>query len=516
VSLQRSGTTDGSSGTQAGARERRFGHLRGGAIAVVGAVALTMAFMGPSNSTITGTQPMAAGAGYALPLGMVLAALVCFAVASTIAAFSRKLPTAGLAYTFNSHGLGQRAGFLSGWLLLLSYGMVGPLLLAALGGFPAQLVKQELHADIPWWVFSVGFALIVWAIMVMGIQREARTALIFLVLEVVVLTVLSITILAKGGAQGLSLGPFDPSNSLKGLSGLGTGMLWAIISFIGFESAGTLGEETADPRRNVPRALYTAVVVIGLFYVFWAYTASIGFGRSHVAAFTNDSTPWFTMADRYWGAGTSWILLLTVINSLVAGTIAASNAAVRIIFSMGREEILPRALGRVDRRQNPVIAITAFLSLSLVLSLVLGADLGPFGAFAFFGTILGLGICVVYILMNIAVVRFFWRYHRSEFRPLRHAVVPLVASALMLLPIKAQIWPVPPYPNNLAPYIIIAWMVGGAAYFVALARSRPRLVDGLGRVWAEDEPDRAQEIPAGAVQVGAIVGAQPAIEPEVG
>jgi amino acid transporter len=496
--------------------DRRPGHLRSGAIAVVGAVALTMAFMGPSNSTITGTQPMAGGAGYALPLGMVLAALVCFAVASTIAAFSRKLPTAGLAYTFNSHGLGQRAGFLSGWLLLLAYGAVGPLLLCALGGFPAQLVKQELHADIPWWIFSIGFALLVWGIMVMGIQREARTALVFLVLEVAVLTVLSITILVKGGAQGLSLGPFNPGNSLKGLSGLGTGMLWAIISFIGFESAGTLGEETADPRRTVPRALYTAVVVIGLFYVLWAYTAAIGFGRSHVGSFAADSSPWFTLADRYWGSGTSWILLLTVINSLVAGTIAASNAAVRIIFSMGREEILPRALGRVDRRQNPTIAITAFLALSLALALALGADLDPFGAFAFFGTILGLGICVVYILMNLALVRFFWRYHRDEFNLVRHAIVPVIASVLILLPIKAQIWPVPAYPLNLAPYLIIAWMIGGAGYVALLSRSRPQVVQRLGRVWAEDEIEAGDTDRDPALTYEPIATPQPAIESELG
>jgi amino acid transporter len=474
--------------------EGSFGRLRGGAIGVVGAVALTMAFMGPANSTITGTQQMALGAGYAIPLGMLLAMLACLGVGATIARFSRKLPSAGMAYTFTAHGLGRRAGFLNGWLLLLSYGVIGPLLLAALGGFPAQLVQQQLHVDVPWWVFSVFFAVIVWIVMVLGINREARAALFFLVLEVVTLTALALTIMLKGGAQGIDLGPFNPGNSLNGLSGLGTGMLWGIISFIGFESAGTLGEETSNPRRNVPRALYLAVTVIGVFYLFWAYASAVGFGRSHVGAFSSDTAPWFTLADRFWANGTDWILLLTVVNSLVAGLIGSSNATVRIIFSLGREGVLPRALGHVDRRQNPTRAATVYIGIALALALIFGVVFGsPFVAFGFFGTTLGLGICVVYIATNVALPRYFWRAHRSEFSVVGHAVVPVVASILILLPIWGQLSPFPAYPNNIAPFVVLAWILIGVGYFLFLERARPEIASTIGRVWNDDEALLASE-----------------------
>src|SRR5438309_847090 len=89
----------------------RFGTLQKNAITVLGAVALAMAFMAPGGSTFFETQPAAAGAGFATPLGFVLALLVCLIVASTIASFARKLPAAGFAYTFNTQGLGKRAGF---------------------------------------------------------------------------------------------------------------------------------------------------------------------------------------------------------------------------------------------------------------------------------------------------------------------------------------------------------------------------------------------------------------------
>jgi len=97
--------------------QHRFGRLRKDAITVIGAVVLSMAFMGPATSVFFNTQPAAGGAGYALPLALLLALIVCVLVASAIGAFAQKIPTAGFAYTFNTHGFGKRGGFMSGWIL---------------------------------------------------------------------------------------------------------------------------------------------------------------------------------------------------------------------------------------------------------------------------------------------------------------------------------------------------------------------------------------------------------------
>jgi amino acid transporter len=472
------------SGEASGLESR--GRLRGGALGVVGAVVISMAFMGPATAVFFNTAPMTAGAGYALAASMLLALITSVLVASSIAAFAQKIPAAGFAYTYNTRGFGKRGGFMSGWILAFSYGMVGPMLFSGMGAFASQFVQTQWNVSISWWIFSLIFIALVWTIGALGIDRSAETALIFLILEVSVMLFLFGTILRHGGAQGVTLAPFNPGNSLKGLSGIGIGLLWGILNFVGFESAATLGEETRDPRRNIPIALFTAVVVIGIYFVLAAWVVAIGFGKSHTGALVADSTPWSTLANRYWGTDLSWILSITVLNSIFANIISGSNAAVRVLFSMGREGIFARRLGRTTSAGTPLIALTAYAIFSLVLCIVGGIWWGPFGAYGFYGTILGLGMLIIYILLNLALIRYYRREHPSEFNIVRHGVLPLVASAIMLLPIGGLLYPVPAYPNNWVPYVMIAWIVIGAIYLGIIVQRRPEVLDAMGRAMGDE------------------------------
>ena len=461
------------------------GGLRRNALSVVGAVAMAMAFMGPATSAAFNTQPAAAGAGYALPFGILLALVACLLIANTIAAFARKISSAGFVYSFNTQGLGRDGGFLSGWLLLLAYGMIGPMLFAAIGSFGSDFLATQFHVNIAWEFITLFFVALVWLINALGVSRSAKSALIFLVLEVGVMLSLFSTILAKGGAQGLSFGPFNPVHSLNGFSGIGTGMLWGILMFIGFESAGTLGEEAKNPRRTVPVALFTAVIVIGVFYVFSGYAAAVGYGPGHVATFVADGNPFLTLASRYWGV--TWILALTVLNSQFANLLSGCNAFVRVLFAMGREGILPRPLARTARGV-PQVALAGYMLFSLAYALGVGSQIGPLGVYGFAGTILGLGMVICYILMSVAVIRFYWRDYRAEFSVLRHGVFPVVGALLMLLPIYGQVWPVPAYPSNLVPWITIAWLAVGGLYLLFIHRRRSDLLTAMGRVFAEPTP----------------------------
>ena len=468
--------------------------LKKDAIGVLGAVVISMAFMGPATAVFFNTAPMASGAGYALALSMLLALVICVLVASSIAAFAQKIPTAGFAYTFNTHGFGKRGGFMSGWILVFSYGMVGPMLFSGIGAFTSQFVQTQWSLNIPWWVFTIAYVVIVWAIGAWGINRSAETALIFLVLELSVMVALFATILGHGGAQGISLGAFNPANSLHGFSGIGIGLLWGILNFVGFESAATLGEETREAKRNIPIALFTAVLVIGVYFVLATLTAAIGYGQSHTAKFVADATPWSTLATRYWGSGLAWILSITVLNSILANIISGSNATVRVLFSMGREGILSHRLGHTTGKGVPLPALTFYMAFSLALSLVGGALWGPFGAYAFYGTILGLGIVIIYILINLALITFFRRDYPAEFSIFRHGVLPVAGSVLMLLPIYGLLWPIPAYPNNLVPYIVAAWVVIGGVYLYYISRRRPEILDAMGRAMME-EPEATRVEP---------------------
>ncbi len=463
-----------------------FGRLRGDAIGVIGAVVISMAFMGPATAVFFNTAPMTAGAGYALAASMLLAFITSVLVASSIAAFASKIPAAGFAYTYNTHGFGKRGGFMSGWILAFSYSMVGPMLFSGMGAFAAQFVQTQWGPVIPWWLFSVVIIGVVWSISALGINRSAETALIFLILELCVMLTLFGTILGHGGAQGITLAPFNPANSLKGVSGIGIGLLWGILNFVGFESAATLGEETRNPRRNIPIALFTSVVVIGVFFVLASWVVAIGFGKSHTAALVANSTPWSTLANHYWGSRFAWILSITVLNSIFANIISGSNAAVRVLFSMGREGIFARALGRTSRSGAPVVALTVYAFFSLILCVAGGLLWGPFGAYGFYGSILGLGMLIIYILLNLAVIRFYRREHPTEFNPIRHTLLPIAASLLMLLPIGGLLYPVPAYPNNLVPYIMAAWIIIGLIYLAVIIQRRPDILDAMGRAMGED------------------------------
>ncbi|HVB73270.1 MAG TPA: APC family permease [Ktedonobacteraceae bacterium] len=474
-------------------QQSKVGQLRKNAISVIGAVALAMAFMGPATSVFFNTQPAAGGAGYALPFALLLGLIVSALVASAIGAFAQKIPTAGFAYTFNTHGFGKRGGFLSGWILVLSYAMVGPMLLAAIGALAAQFVQSITNVSLPWWSFTIFFALVVWGIGILGVSRSAKTALIFLVLEVGVMLALFATIIFKGGAQGVSLAPFNPANSLGGLSGLGIGLLWSILFFVGFESAGTLGEETQNARRSIPVALFTAVGVIGLFYVLSGWASAIGYGSSHVNAFVSDGTPWITLVQKYWGPGLVWLVSLTVLNSIFANLISGINATVRVIFAMGREGIVPRGWSKTTPQGNPSTALSLYMIFALALALIGGALWTPLGAYGFFGTFLGLGIVIIYILINLALIVFYRRDYPAEFSLVRHGILPVLASVLMLLPIYGLLWPIPAYPNNLVPYLMIAWIIIGGIYLFMVEKRRPELLDAMGRAMGEEESGAVEQ-----------------------
>jgi hypothetical protein len=92
--------------------------------------------------------------------------------------------------------------------------------------------------------------------------------------------------------------------------------------------------------------------------------------------------------------------------------------------------------------------------------------------------------------MNIGLVVYFRRRHPAEFSPVRHALLPIAGSLLLLLPIYGQLWPIPAWPYDVVPYLIVAWIIGGVGYFLYLKSRRPAMVEAMGRVW-EPNPGRA-------------------------
>jgi amino acid transporter len=403
--------------------------------------------------------------------------------------FARRLPSAGSFYTYNSNALGKTAGFFTGWLFWIGYGVLAPGLFTALGAFTSDYVRGTFGASVPWWVFSLaGMALVV-GLSIRSIQASARVDLTLLVIEVALFLLLAVIVVASAGS-GNTPAVFIPAASPQGLSGVGLGMVFGILSFVGFDAAATLGEESRNPRRTVPLAVGGALVFVGAFYVFMMYALAAGYGLgdpSKLGAFLDDANPFITLAGR----DAPWlvqVISLAAIAGIFSCLVAIHNTTVRVIFSMGRERLLPGVLGRLHERwSSPYTAIYAQTTFTLVVGFAVGTWLGPgaTGAYGFLGTVGTAAIVIVYLLSNIALVRFYSGLPERSLLP--HVVVPVLGVLALAYPLWAVAQPGQDYPFNLVPIIIVVWLLIGAATYAYFRATDPQRLDAAGSVLAENE-----------------------------
>src|SRR5262249_131628 len=159
------------------------------------------------------------------------------------------------------------------------------------------------------WIFAVALAVVMALLTYLGVRLSLRTLVTMGAIEVGAFVLLSLFLVAHA-ADGNTLRAFTPAlwdHQRGGVSRLLVGPVIAFRFFAGFESAALLAEESRDPRRNVPRAIFLAVIGIGIFFVFASYAGLAGFGFQHIGT-TSDThsylgaqpTPWFVLATRVW------------------------------------------------------------------------------------------------------------------------------------------------------------------------------------------------------------------------
>src|SRR6267378_7615196 len=257
-------------------------------------------------------------AGGAPPLAVLLALVACLLVAISIGQLARHLPSAGGLYTFSARGLGAGVGFLVAWGFMLAEPLVAPLLYLIFGNELAANLTS--HFGWPTWLwapFAVVAGLIVWGLTYRGIRLSTRTGVALGTFEIVVFLALALTlIIAAGGNNTLSV--FGPhTGNPNGWGSVFPGMIFAILAFIGFEASLPLAEEVKEPRKTIPRAVFLSALLIGLFYLFCYYAATVYFGPNKmVKDFIgfNGGDPWSGMAQAVWGPGLI-IVILAVLNS---------------------------------------------------------------------------------------------------------------------------------------------------------------------------------------------------------
>lgn len=467
--------------------------LRRGAIDWRQVAILSVAGCGPASVIALNLQFMGQFAGAALVLAFVLVWPGILLLVNTFAEFSKRLPTSGGLYTWNSKAWGSNVGFVYGWMFIGAYLVFSAAGFAVFGGWVEEWLDTQFHLHVPWWVFTFLALAYVCTLAYLGITQSLHAALALLGFEMLVLSALALWIFVTGPQSGGGFGvtPFKVSSAgALGWGGVGLAMTYGVLSHVGIEEGATLGLEVRDPKRGIPRGLWVAAVVVPVFYVVVAYAMVYGYGIGRMRQFGADPAPLQTIAASYWGQVGLAVVVLATVSSILAFSQTAFIAGARVLYTLGREQVLPHQLGRVSRRQTPSVAIAAMGVLSMVLGVPLAFMVGPFNVWGYFGFLISIAFLVSYILTNIGLVRYTRRI--GEFHWFRHGVLGVTGSVVFLYPLYKTVWPLQSGIYGALPFVYLAWIVIGVALLVHTARRRPEVMERIGTSLAEGDDSLAE------------------------
>ncbi len=410
---------------------------------------------GAMAATMTGAASYAQGA---LPLTYVFSVIAAAFMINTTYQFSQRIASAGGFYAYVSQGMNAKWGIVAGLLFLLSYFMVFTNAALFLSGvFIPGILSELLHITLPSWswvVLMIMFDGIVLYFAYAGIQPSLKYSVWTGAFEILILVIASVAIIAGAGSQNTTEVFTNIHLAKNGINGIGVGVILAMFSMSGSSAAIVLGEETHSPRQTIRKAIITSFLFAASLFVLMAYAMTVGWGAEKMGSFASASIPGVILANRYVAPAFGWLLILFILNSLVAGSLAPVNGSVRMIYALARDgAIFPRSLAQVNARHNPTRAVLLVTGLGFLVSLIAGILLGPFNGFLVLVTASSVALFVGHIIANVALPIYF--RHQRHLRVFAHLVAPTIASILVLLGIWYTIYPFP-YPIVIGPLIVLA------------------------------------------------------------
>jgi amino acid transporter len=474
------------------ASTHRISALRAGSTGLAGAVVQSAALIAPAAGATAGFVFVASESGFASPFSMVVGMIFSICLAVIIGEFARKLPAAGSFYNYLTHAFGPKVGFVTGVMLFGAYVLLLPFQMCFFSTFTSEYLAGH-GVDIAWQWLAAALVVFSMILTIAGLLPSLRVGLILLAFEIAVFGIIAIVILANGGADGLSAKPFDPGQSFEGFSGIIYGLVFAIFAFVGFESATTLGEEAHEPRRTIPRAVLLTTVVIGIFYTLLLYSGVVGFGLTPdgLEALQSDGTPFDTLARSFSGAFLGTLSIIAVITSFIALNIVTVNAAGRMIFSMGRDRMLPPWFDHVNGRGAPDRAVVVAVAVMLSVTLILGSIYEPGELAAWAAYIATLFFIAAYGLLGVGVIKYYWEQHRSEFSLWRHVIIPVAGLVGVGIVTYGNVHPTPPSPLRWFIWATLATIAISAAVAIYLERRNPQRLVEAGQLFAAATPEEA-------------------------
>src|SRR5205809_7860963 len=481
-----------------------------GAVGLFGVLFLTVTGAAPISAMLFNT-PLSVGYGNGIgtPAGFAFATLILGIFSVGYVSMARKVTAAGGFYSFISHGLGRELGMATGLLMVSAYSVFEASLCGGFAYFAtAKLAQYGYHVSWYWpALFMVGLIAI---LAYFDVHISARILGIALISEVAVLLLFDALVFGHGGGN-IDASALNPVEAFTGLSAgkgslgaftagaAGLGVFYAFWSWVGFEMAPNYGEESKDPKRIVPRAMYISVVGLGIFYVITSWAAISGYHSVNEAAKvaqTNSAEFFFIPTADFIGGWARDIMSYLIITGSFACGMAFHNTAARYFYSLGRERVLPTYLGRTHHRwKSPHLAT---LTQSAIAALIVAgfaifagtrdpasqAYLQLYGLMAVMGVII---ILAVQALVSVAIWNYFRTQHPNEqhwWKTMLAPAISFVAQAIVLYLLFKNLDFLGSgyhYANYLGPIDAFVFVAGLAGAFY-LKRRDPTRYDSVGRL----------------------------------
>jgi len=392
-------------------------HLRGN-LGVASIVFMVVAAAAPLG-VIGGVVPLgiASGNGAGFPATFIASTIVLLLFAVGFTAMTPYVEEAGAFFSYVRKSLGTPAGIGIAFVALVSYVALEAGVYGLLGPAGAAIVELFNGPALPWWLFAALAFAVTTYLGYRNITVSSRVLAVLLTAEIAIVLVLDLVIVVRGGDHGLSTGIVNPTAIFSG--SLGIGLLFAIISYVGFEATAIFRDEARTPERTIPRATYLALILIGVFYAVTSWALISGWGDEAAVQQATDSGATFLgdSAQRYIGLVGADVITVLYFTSLFACILAFHNVASRYVFALSQRDVLPASLSRPHETHGSPHRASLWISGVVAAGILLAVafNLDPAAQFyTWFAGATTVGVVVLMIATSVAVLVFFGRDQRGH------------------------------------------------------------------------------------------------------
>lgn len=451
--------------TQANSQTPGYG-LRRGVLSPMETLAQSVSTIAPTTTPAATIPLVCALAGNGTWLAYVLASLAILLVALCISRFARYASSPGSLYTYASMILPPWCGAVTAWSLLLAYIATGSSVIGGFYHFANILMHDASGSPVSAVLLAIGVTVVSMCIAWRDVKISARLMLWIEAASLLIIVTVVVLVLVR---RGFHL-DWDQLH-LRGMtgSGLRLGLVLALFSFVGFESATTLGSEARNPLKTIPRAVIQSALIAGAFFVVCSYTEVLGF---HIAAqdLGTSLAPMHVVAQVGGVPILGLVIDVGALVSMFAGTLACITAAARVLMLMAHNGLAPNALRVTHARNETPGRAVVVTGIAAVLPVAVLAARGSSGldVYGWMGSLATYGFIVAYALVCVALPRYL-RNHGAYSKGSQ--IIPWMAFTAMLLALAGNLYPVPEGPYGKLPYIYLAYLFLGLLWFLLRSKA---------------------------------------------